>query len=247
MKKLLPLVLFLAGCGIKANPQVLKVPEVQIYRIGKKVYVRSLSGDIKVHGFEKAGEYWIKEEEKPFCFQVERIGEGRKRFCVGPALMEKPVVELVEEKDSIRVIPQGFESYRFYPSVGGNPVPPEIKTFSGQIKIERDYQKKCYAITGVRSGVESQPVEICVEPKAPPYIPEVEALELRKGAGKLYLVWFYQHDYREFVVCQDGKQIGRTTGFSFEVEEPKQKSTFTVKVINPLGFESGGKSVDYNP
>lgn len=247
MKKLLPLAFFLAGCGIKANPQVLKAPEVQIKRIGKTVYVKSLSGEIRVLGFEKVGEYWIKEEERPFCFLVERVGEGKKKFCTGLALLEKPHVDLMEEADYITVIPHGFESYRLYPLVDGRLIPSEIKTFSRQIRIEKDYQKKCYALTGVRLEAESPPVEICVEPKAPPYVPEVEALEVRRGAGKLYLVWFYQQEYREFVVYQNGREIGRTTGFSFEVEEPLQRSTFTVKVINPLGFESRGLSVDYSP
>lgn len=68
MKRLLLLAFPLAGCGIKANPEVLKSPEVDVKRIGQKVYVKSLSGEIRVKGFERYGDYWVKEAERAFCF-----------------------------------------------------------------------------------------------------------------------------------------------------------------------------------
>ena len=52
---------------------------------------------------------------------------------------------------------------------------------------------------------------------------------------------------KEYVIYERGKEIGRTTGLAFEIPLPKDKTSYTVKVISPLGFESKGVSVDYNP
>ncbi|MEJ5338548.1 MAG: hypothetical protein WHS43_02710 [Aquificaceae bacterium] len=247
MKRFLPLALLLAGCGIKANPQVLKPPEVEIRRIGQKVYVKSLSGDIKVKGFEKHDDYWVREEGKAFCLVVERLGEGSRKFCVPQALEERPSVRLLEEDTSVKVLPSGFEAYRLYVLRDGLIHPETAKTFMREIQLEKDYWERCYALTGLKGDVESQPVEFCVKPKPPPPVPEVEGLELRASKNSLYLVWFYPHPYREFVVYRDGKEIERTMGFALEVEPPKTKATYTVKVVGPLGFESSGVSVDYSP
>lgn len=247
MKKLLLLILPLTGCGIKANPEVLKAPEVDIRRIGQKVYVKSLSGDIRIKGFERYEDYWIKEEEKPFCFVVQRLGERSQKFCVGPALEERPTLKLVENDSYVKVLPSGFESYRLYSLRDGFVYLESAKTFSKEIQIERDYWERCYAITGLKGNTESQSVELCIKPKPPPSIPEVEGLELRRGRRTLYIVWFYQHQYKEFVIYKDGKEIARTTGFAFETELPQNKTTFTVRVISPLGFESKGLSIDYSP
>ncbi|MFN3976364.1 MAG: hypothetical protein ACK4LT_04790 [Aquificaceae bacterium] len=248
MKKyLLVLFLFSAGCGIKATPEVLKEPEVVIKRIGDKVYVRSVSGEVRIKGFEKVGSYWIKENKEAFCFSVERIGGRSRKFCVGKAIEEKPLLRVEEERDFVEVIPLGFEAYRLYTVKEGSISLEEAKEFKESIKLERDYWERCYAIVGVKGALESSPVEFCTKPKPPPTIKEVENLEVRVGESKLYLVWFYKEGYKEFVIYQNGREIGRTTGFAFEVPPPEGKATFTVKVINPLGFESKGVSVDYSP
>ncbi len=246
MKRLIPFLFLLAGCGIKANPEVLKAPEVEIRRIGQKVYVRSLSGEVQIKGFERQGDYWVKEEEGPFCFVVERIGESSKKFCVAGALEEKPSLK-IEEGEVIEVYASNFEAYRLYNLRDSSLSLESAKTFRESIKLERDYWERCYAITGIRGNVESQPVEFCVKPKPPPTVSEVDGLEVREGRQALYLVWFYGQDYREFIIYRDGKEIGRTTGFAFETEIPKEKTTFTVKVVSPLGFESKGRSVYYSP
>ncbi len=247
MKRLIPFLFLLAGCGIKANPEVLKAPEVEIRRIGKKVYVKSLSGEVQIKGFERQGDYWVKEEERPFCFVVERVGEASKKFCVAGALEEKPSLKISEDEAHIELYPSNFEVYRLYDLRDGFLSLENTKTFRESIRLERDYWERCYAITGIRGNVESEPVEFCVKPKPPPIVPEVDGLEIREGKQALYLVWFYGQDYREFIIYRDGKEIGRTTGFAFETELPKEKTTFTVKVVSPLGFESKGRSVDYSP
>lgn len=247
MKKLMPLALLLAGCGIRANPQVLKHPEVEIRRIGEKVYVKSLSGEIRVRGFERQGNYWVRVEGNPFCFTVERLGEGSRRFCVEQAREERPSIRLVEEESHVAVIPSGFESYRLYALREGSLLLETVRTVGEHARLERDYWERCYALTGLRGNVESRPVEFCIKPKPPPTVPEVEGLELRRGRHALYLLWFYEHHYREFVIYRDGKEVGRTGGFAFETGLPEGRATFTIKVVSPAGFESKGRTVDYSP
>ncbi len=248
MKRFLPILLFASGCGIKANPQVLKDPEVEIKRLGEEVYVKSLSGEIRVRGFERQGDYWVKKEKEPFCFVVERLGEASRKLCVNRALEEKPSLRFLEGVDHIELVPSGFDVYRVY-SIGedGSLVLDSFKTFKQAITLQRDYWERCYALTGVRDGEESSPVSFCIKPKPPPPIPEVDGLEIRVGKDNLYLVWFYEDNYREFVIYKNGKIIGRTTGYAFETEIPKEKATFTVRVVSPLGFESKGVSVYYSP
>ncbi len=248
MKKgLLLITLFSAGCGIKANPEVLKEPEVWIRRIGDRVYVKSLSGEVRVREFERRGSYWVKENREAFCFSVERVGGKSRKFCVEGRLEERPSLSVKEDKDGIELRAFGFDSYRIYPVKEENIDLEEAKDFRDRVHIERDYWERCFAITGVKGPLESDPVKLCVKPKLPPLVKDVEDLEVRVGEGKLYLVWFYRDEYREFVVYEKGKEVGRTVGYSFELPLPKDRTTFTVKVINPLGFESKGVSIDYSP
>ncbi len=247
MKRLIPFFFLLASCGIKANPEVLKVPEIEVRRIGQKVYVKSLSGEVRIDGFERQGDYWVREEERPFCFVVERIGEGSKKLCVVGALEEKPSLKISEGEAHIEVYASNFEAYRLYNLIDSSLSLENAKIYRESIQLERDYWERCYAITGIKESVESQPVEFCVKPKPPPTVPEVDGLEVREGKQALYLVWSYGQDYREFVIYRDGKEIGRTSGFAFETELPKGKTTFTVRAVSPLGFESKGRSVDYSP
>lgn len=246
-KSLFILLVFLSSCGIKANPEVLKEPEVVVRRIGDKVYVKSLSGDIRVKGFERVNGYWVKEDPEAFCFFVERLKGKGKKFCVGKAIQEEPTLKFLEEEEHVKVLTYGFESYRLYDIKEGLLLLESYVEFKDVKDIERDYWERCYAITGIRDTWESPPVSFCIKPKKAPHIEDVKNLEIRIGIEKLYLVWFYDGDYREFVVYMDGKEVGRTVGFSFELPIPKEKAIFTVKVIGPLGFESKGSRVIYNP
>ncbi|MEN3027672.1 MAG: hypothetical protein ABDH29_00235 [Aquificaceae bacterium] len=241
------LFLFLSGCGIKASPEVLKPPEVEIRRIGDWVYVRSLSGEIRLKDFEKVGSYWRKERREAFCFHVERVGGKSGRFCLGPAMEKKASLQILEENGSVKVTASGFEAYRLYPVKEGLIQLEEGKSFGGVLSLERDYRERCYLLTGLEGSAESPPVGFCVKPKEPPPVEEVEKLEIREGKEKLYLVWSYPKDYREFVLYSEEKEIGRTVGFSFEVPKPEGRRTFRVKVISPLGFESKGLEISYSP
>lgn len=247
MKRFFLFGFLLASCGIKANPEVLKEPEVLVKRIGERVYVKSLSGEIRIKGFEKLEDYWIKDEREAFCFLVERIGGKSKKFCVEKALEEKPTIELSEDKESVKLTAKGFESYRLYPVKGGKVLLEGGVDLKGEIKLERSYWERCYALTGIEGLRESSFIDFCIKPKEPPPVEEVKNLQIRVGKEKLYLVWFYDKDYKEFIIYKEGKEIGRTVGFSFEVPIPEKGSTFTIKVISPLGFESEGESINYKP
>ncbi|MFN7065518.1 MAG: hypothetical protein ACK4OF_05170 [Aquificaceae bacterium] len=247
MKRLFLLGLFLVGCGIKANPQVLKEPEVTVKRIGDRVYVKSLSGEIKIRDFEKLGDYWIKRDSSNFCFLVERIGGKSKRFCVDRSLEDMPSIKLLEEEDHAKLIAYGFEEYRLYSMRGGLVLLESPTVFKAVINLQRDYWERCYALTGLREGKETEFLSFCIKPKEPPPVEDVKNPQIRLGDKRLYLVWFYEGEYREFVVYKDGKEAGRTVGFAFELPIPEGDSIYTIKVINPLGFESKGISIDYRP
>lgn len=247
MKKALLSTLLLTSCGIKANPEVLKPPEVQVKRIGKVVYVRSLSGEIRVNDFQKRGPYWVKEEEKGFCFSVQRIGGKTKQFCVEGLVAGEPQLTLEEREDSVTLTAQGFEKYALYPTREGEMLFVQRKEFLSQVRIDRDYWKRCYAVTGLERLSESVPVHFCLEPKPPPPIEEVKNLEVRVGKEKLYLVWSYDADYSEFVILIDNFEVGRTKGLSFELPMLREGSQVIVKVVSPMGFESRGASVVYSP
>ncbi|MCS7278223.1 MAG: hypothetical protein NZ531_05215 [Aquificaceae bacterium] len=247
MRGILLLVFLLTACGIKANPEVLKPPEVEIKRVGSKVYIRSLSGEVSVKGFQREGPYWAKEYKEAFCFSVQRLGGKSQKFCVANAIDGMPSIKISEKEEEVKLEPIGFPAYRLYPLKDGLLILEEGKSLMGSFYIKKEYAERCYAITGVKGNAESYPLNFCVKPKPPPPVPEVEGLEIREGKDKIYLVWFYPRNYREFVVYEQEREIGRTTGFSLEAPMPKAKTTFTVKVISPEGFQSRGVSLVYNP
>lgn len=248
MRKLFILCLFITGCGIKANPEVPRAPEVDIRRVGERVYVKSLSGDIKVEGFEKEGAYWTVEKREAFCFSVKRIGGKSKRFCVSNATEKVLYLDFFEEEHSVKVIPSGFESYRLYPYREGSVELEKGREFVGVLSFERDYWERCYFLTGVVDAkTESSPLSFCIKPKPPPAVEEVRNFEIREGKEKLYLVWSYEGEYKEFVLYENGKELERTKGFVFEVPKPKGSTVFRLKVVNPLGFESKGVETVYSP
>ncbi|RMH80393.1 MAG: hypothetical protein D6674_03985 [Acidobacteria bacterium] len=246
MRKLLPLTL-LFGCGIKANPETLPKPEVQIWRIGEYVYVFSLSGNIEVRGFQKEENYWYLKKGDAFCFDVLREGGKKGRFCVQEAIREKPSVRLIEEGNRLGLSPYGFQSYMLYPVEDGKIKVQKGRVIKEPIELPRDYFRRCYALAGVKGNLQSEPVNFCLEPKPPPSIPEVQRLELRLGERKAYLLWSYVEEYREFLVFKNGKLLGSTLGFVYEVDPPSRGDTFTVKVVHPLGFQSSGVSLIYSP
>ncbi|MCX8075431.1 MAG: hypothetical protein N3C57_00215 [Aquificaceae bacterium] len=247
MRKLFLLLSLLAGCGIKSNPKVLEYPVVDIKRIGERVYVKSLSGDIRIKGFERLGNYWIKDNPEGFCFLVERIGERSKNFCVEPSTSIVPSFELLEKDEKVIVLPSGFESYYLYPVKDNAIVVEEGKAFIDSVVIQRDYWQRCYAVAGISGSIQSKAVGLCVKPKPPPRVADVKSLEIREGSRSIYALWSYDEDYREFVVYVDYKEVGRTKGFAFELPKPEKKVVISVKVINPMGFESEGYFVDYSP
>jgi hypothetical protein len=244
---LLPLLLL--SCGVKTNPQPLALPVVEIKRIGNKAYVRSLQGEIQVEGFEKVGEWFVREQSSAFCFKVKRLAGRTEEFCVKKALETKPVVYVRESQDSVLVLAEGFPSYRIYPVLDSRLNPSEGVQFKEQYTIFRDYRERCYAITGEKDQRESQPYELCIAPKPPPPVEDVQRLGYQEVSGKLYIFWSYTPDelFSEFVVYKNGKLVETTQAYMYQDTAPKEKTTYTVKVRNKLGFESPGVSITYNP
>lgn len=246
MKRLLPLTL-LFSCGIKANPEPLPKPEVQIWRVGEYVYVYSLSGNVEVKGFQKEDNYWYIKRGDAFCFDVQRVEGKRGKFCVQEAIKEKPSVRFIEEVDRLGLFPQGFQSYMLYPVEDGKVKVQKGRAIKEPIELQRDYFRRCYALAGVKGNLQSEPVNFCIEPKPPPSIAEVQRLELRFGERRAYLLWSYVEEYREFLIFKNGKLLGSTVGFAYEIDPPSRGDTFTVKVVHPLGFQSSGTSLTYSP
>lgn len=244
---LLPLLLL--SCGVKTNPQPLPEPIVEVKRIGSETYVRSLQGEIQVEGFEKVGEWFVKEQSSAFCFKIKRLAGRTEKFCVKKASETKPVVYVRESQDTVLLLAEGFPSYRLYPVLNGRLNPSEGQQFKGQHTISRDYRKRCYAITGERDQQESQPYELCVAPKPTPPVNDVQRLDYQEVSGKLYIFWSYSPDelFSEFVVYKNGKQVETTQAYIYQDTAPKEKTTYTVKVRNKLGFESPGVSITYSP
>lgn len=241
--------LLLLSCGVKTNPQPLPEPVVEVKRIGSKVYVRSLQGEIQVEGFEKSGEWFVKEQSSSFCFKVKRLGGRTEKFCVKRALETKPAVYVREDQESVLIIAEGFPSYRLYPVLDGSVRLSEGMEFKGEYKISKDYYKRCYAITGVVEGQESQPYKFCIASKPAPPIKDVQRLEYQEVSGKIYIFWSYTPDelFSEFIVYKNGKKVGSTEAYMYEDNLPEEKTTYTVKVRNKLGFESPGVSITYSP
>ncbi|MEZ0361813.1 MAG: hypothetical protein ABWK04_07995 [Hydrogenobacter sp.] len=241
--------LILSSCGIKANPEPLPEPLVEIRRLGDNVYVRSLQGNIQVEGFEKLDGWFMKEDKEAFCFIVRRIGGKSGKFCVGKSIQKKPAVILKENDSNLLIEASGFPSYRLYPLSDGKLDILNGAEFRGIYRISRDYFRRCYAITGVLDAVESEPYNFCVEAKKVPPIKDVERLEYQTISDKIYLIWSYTPDdlFKEFVIYKDGKEVGSTQSYMYEDTLPEGKTTYTVKVRNKLGFESSGRSITYSP
>ncbi len=241
------ILLITLSCGIKADPQVLMRPKIEIRRIGDTVYVRSLEDAIRIRGFEEDKGFLYKREPKAFCFTVERVGEGKAKYCVDGVLEGKPEVNLRYEKDKVLVKAQGYERYALYAIVNGDLELGSRKDMGESFNLERSYTKLCYALTGVVGSRESYPTSFCLEPLPPPEVEDVKDLEYRTTKDLLILVWSYEGDYQSFLVYSGDKLLGETKGFTFELPLPEKSTTFTVKVKSKEGFMSKGRSILYSP
>ncbi|ADO45968.1 conserved hypothetical protein [Hydrogenobacter thermophilus TK-6] len=249
MLYLLLFFLALSSCGIKANPKPLPEPSVEIRRIGERLYVRSLQGDVQVEGFEKLDGWFVKESRHALCFQVRRIGGKSAKFCAGKPVESKPTVKLKEDTQSVLVIASGFPSYRLYALSEGRLNLPQVAQFKEEYRINKDYFERCYALTGRVDIRESEPYTFCVRAKEAPPLKDVERLEYQVVEGKIYLFWSYTPDelFKEFVIYRNGKQVGSTSSYIYEDTLPEKETTYTVKVRNKLNLESGGVSITYSP
>lgn len=247
MAYILVLLFFIFSCGIKADTQVLPLPEVDVKRIGNAVYVISSKDDVVVDGFQKKGNVFYTENSKAFCFNVKITGGKTKKHCVEEALIQTPRFELTDLEDKARIEAFGFESFAIYSYLNDNINVLERKLIQREYEIKKHYSKQCYALTGVVGKRESTPVVFCIDAKPIPKIEDVEFLDYTVVEDRLFLIWSYQGEYDAFVVYQDGKVLGETKGFLFEVQKPSSKTHFDVKVRVKEGFLSNGRSITYSP
>ena len=237
------------SCGIKANTKPLESPVVELKRIGSKVFLRSLEGEVVPEGFIKTENYWLREQAQPFCFTVKRI-EGKKRSeCVGGLTEEKVSLDLEYSQEKVKLHLKGFDTYEIYAIEGGRLNPWAGKKLIDKFELDRDYVKRCYLIVGEKQNNYSEPTEFCVEPLSHPPIKEVERLDYRVFEDKLYLIWSYEPDnfFKEFVVLENDRKIGTTRTYMFELKRKDEKVTYKVKVRSIYGKESDGVSLPYSP
>jgi hypothetical protein len=237
------------SCGIKANTKPLESPVVELKRIGSKVFLRSLEGEVVPEGFIKIENYWLREQAQPFCFAVKRI-EGKERTeCVGGLTEERVSLDLTYYENRVRLNLKGFDTYEVYELEGERLNPWTGKKAVDGLELNRDYVKRCYLVVGKRQNAYSEPTEFCVEALPHPPIKEVERLDYRVFGDKLYLIWSYEPDnfFKEFVVLEGDKEIGTTRTHMFELKRKDKKVTYKVKVRSIYGKESDGVSLSYSP
>ncbi|MCI4458692.1 MAG: hypothetical protein JHC21_03645 [Thermocrinis sp.] len=239
-------VFFLCSCGIKASTQPLQPPIVEIKRLGEFVYLRSLEGEVIPKGFERKEVGWVKKSAQGFCFKVKRVEGKSSNQCVGGLLEQEPVVKIDYHGDKAKVSFEGFDSYELYFSLEN---PWSGKKTSQSVELERDYVEKCYFVVGKKGKDYSKPVKFCLEPLPHPPIKEVERLEYRIVGDSVYLLWSYEPDrfFKEFVIFEGDKEIGTTTGYTFELRKKDKQTIYRVKVRSIYGKESKGVEILYNP
>lgn len=246
---LLPFFILLSSCGMKTKPEPLPKPMLEVKRVGSMVYVRPLQGEIDIKDFERWDGWFEKKQEKAFCFEVKRLGGKSAKVCVREALNRKPTAAFLGMEDRVLIKPEGFSDYKLYSIKNGKMDPSSGKAIKGDHSIERDYFKRCYALTGVEQSIESEPLIFCVDPKKPPEVKDVSRLEYQVVDKKVYIFWSYETDelFEEFTVYKNGKLIGSTKTNMYEDKLPEEKTLYTVRVKNRLGFESKGVNILYSP
>ncbi len=237
------------SCGIKSNPKPLEDPVVEVRRIGAKVFLRSLEGEVIPEGFSRIDNYWVREQIQPFCFLVKRVEGKKKRQCVGGLTQEKVSIDVEYHQNKVKLNLKGFDTYELYAIEGDRLSPWGGKKVLEHLEVNRDYIKRCYLIVGKRGDTYSEPTEFCVDPLPHPPIKEVERLDYRVLGDRLYLIWSYEPDdfFKEFVVFEDDREIGTTKAYMFELKRQDKKTTYKVKVRSIYGKESNGVSLSYNP
>ena len=247
MPYLVLLLIILSSCGIKADTRPLLEPNVKVLRIGDSVYVISLEGDVKVEGFERKDGYYVKKSGEAFCFKVQRIEGKSSKHCVDRAIEKEPELKLEYMENKVLIHLRGFDKYALYPYVKEDINIRNRVLVSEKLTLDRYYERACYAITGLVSGLESKPKVFCVEPLPPPIVEDVESLEYRVWGSSLLILWQYDKEYESFLIYKDGKLVGETYGFIFEYPLPKEVALFTVRVKRKGGFLSSGRSITYKP
>ena len=239
----------LFSCGIKTNTKPLEYPVVELRRIGNRVYLRSLQGEVVPEGFTKVEDYWIRDEAGSFCFVVKRTEGKKKRQCVGGLTDQKVSLKVEYDQKRAKVHLEGFDLYQLYPLDGDRIDPWSGRQVAGVLELKREYIQRCYLVVGKKKEDYSMPTEFCLEAMPHPKIRDVERLEYRVWKDKLYLLWSYEPDelFKEFVIFENDREIGTTKAYIFEVSRKEEEIIYKVKVRSIYGKESEGVSLSYSP
>ncbi len=241
---IIPIIL---SCGIKKSPKPPLKPKFDVKRIGAYVYVIPKEDNITVKGFKKHGNYYLKMVSGKDCFKVKSPGKSDARVCVEEALTLTPEVEIKRRGEHVELALRGFRRWNLYELKEDNLIlESEREVRRKTLRLERDYVKRCYAITGVMGKRESPPYNFCVSPKPIPRPEPPKNLELVVSQDKLILVWSLKESL-EYVVYKNGREVYRTRGNSFVGELPEGTTTYEVIAINPLGGRSEPAKVVYRP
>jgi hypothetical protein len=233
------------SCGIKKSPKPLKKPNVSIKVIGSSVYIIPYEPITKPKGFIYSGRYLYKEVKKGECFKISAPNRKALKFCVESILVQKPKVDIEEDREGVLLKPGGFERYRLYP-LEGVPMLEKGKEVKGQLYIEKDFISRCFALTGVKGSAESFPYEFCVSPKTPPKPPKPLNLTLTLLGGRLVLLWDSESGL-EYVIYKNGKEVARVRSNVFIDAIPEEETLYEVRSLNRFGVLSEPAGAIYSP
>ncbi len=240
-------ILFISiSCGIKRSPVPLEYPKFSTKVIGNVMYIIPEGGINKPEGFKYMGNFIYKSVSKGECIVITAPHRKKKKVCIENTITKKPKVKLEEHEDYILLRVSGFERYVLYP-YGEFPLFKQGREFgTSEIRLNKDYEKKCYALTGVIGNYESPFYRFCVTPKPLPTPPPPESLSLFVFKDRLLLVWSFKEGF-EYILYRNGKEIKRLKGNIFIDKLPKGETLYEVVAISPLGAKSKPAKVLYRP
>ena len=243
--------MYILGCGIKKYPVPPPYPEFTIKRIGDKVYLIPETKGIKPEGFVKKGDMFVRIESDPFCFKVtHELGRSVMR-CVEGAKGEPPYARVMDLGEEAGIQLSGYRSFRFYRVSGGDIILPHfLETEGGEVRLKKSIKGMRVAITGVLSGVESEPayVEIPAKEIPPPQPPE--DLRLMVRGSTLYLYWWHRdEDILGFIIRKNGMTLTDKPirSYVFSEPAPEKETTYEVIAVNRFGKESQPARITYRP
>lgn len=212
------------------------------------MYVVPKNNDISVEGFFRKKGFFLKKEEKAFCFKVKHLKGKKLNVCVPNAYSGKPNVKVEITPEKVILHLEKGKTYRLYPYKEGI-VPYPLGEFQKTVIIGRDFKEKIYALTEVFEDFESQPFVIRIPPKEAPVPPKPQDLSYVVRGGKIYLYWRAKEEAEGFLVYRNGKLLTEKPirGNVFVEDLPTEEALYEVISVNRFGKKSSPAIVRYSP